>query len=78
MTSADEEELARRIRGLGIYRKRAKALREFSRVYLDESVEWSTPAELKYFGKYADDSYRMFCLGGTPRSPRRPRVDVNM
>jgi hypothetical protein len=52
------------IRRLGLYRKRAKALVDFSRTYLD-SPPWRTPAELKYFGKYADDSYRLFCLGGT-------------
>lgn len=62
MAEADEEELAGMIRRLGLYRKRAKALVDFSRTYLD-SPPWRTPAELKYFGKYADDSYRLFCLG---------------
>jgi hypothetical protein len=64
MCAADEEELSGMIRKLGLYRKRAKALVEFSRTYLD-SPPWRTPVELKYFGKYADDSYRLFCLGGT-------------
>ncbi|ELR25157.1 base excision DNA repair protein, HhHGPD subfamily protein [Acanthamoeba castellanii str. Neff] len=67
MAEADEEELAGMIRRLGLYRKRAKALVDFSRTYLD-SPPWRTPAELKYFGKYADDSYRLFCLGGTSLS----------
>lgn len=66
-SAADEEELAGMIRRLGLYRKRAKALVDFSRTYLD-SPPWRTPAELKYFGKYADDSYRLFCLGGTSLS----------
>ena len=61
MIMADEDELKEYIRPLGLANKRAKTLIRFSREYL--TVPWVTAGELYGCGKYADDTWRIFCLG---------------
>jgi len=61
MATADEDELKEYIRPLGLANKRAKTLIRFSREYL--AIPWVTASELYGCGKYADDTWRIFCLG---------------
>lgn len=58
MGSADPEELARLIKPLGLYNRRARTLIKFSREWTDK--EWQDPIELHGIGKYAQDSWEIF------------------
>ena len=61
MTNADPAILARILKPLGLYNRRSRALIRFSREY--SSTQWQLPSELYGCGKYADDCYKVFCLG---------------
>ena len=61
MKKANEEELQTLIRPLGMWRRRAKSLIRFSAEFLEK--DWKNANELYGCGKYADDCYRIFCLG---------------
>ena len=61
MTNANPDFLAKILKPLGLYNRRSKALIRFSREYL--SSEWEMPSDLYGCGKYADDCYKVFCLG---------------
>jgi len=61
MAAADEDCLREMIKSLGLANKRAKTLIRFSREYLEK--EWKTAKDLHGCGKYADDSWRIFCKG---------------
>jgi methyl-CpG-binding domain protein 4 len=58
MGSADLDKLARVIKPLGLYNKRAKTLIKFSQEWTDK--EWQEPIELHGIGKYAQDSWEIF------------------
>ena len=57
----DKDELRKRIRPLGLANRRTKTLIRFSKEYLAGS--WITAKELYGCGKYADDAWRIFCVG---------------
>jgi len=61
MAMADEGRLREMIKSLGLANKRAKTLIRFSREYLKEG--WTTAKDLHGCGKYADDTWRIFCKG---------------
>ena len=61
MTYADHDELKDLIRPLGMYNKRANTLLRFSEEYLSKG--WVSPMELYGCGKYANDTWRIFCKG---------------
>ena len=58
---ADEDELKDLLQPLGLANKRAKTLIRFSKEYL--ASQWETASELYGCGKYADDAWRIFCVG---------------
>jgi len=53
--------LIKLLKPLGLYRRRATIIKKFSREYVNK--EWTLPIELYGIGKYANDSYRIFCTG---------------
>ena len=55
---SDVEDL---IKPLGMWKKRTQTLKRFSSEYLRNS--WKTAKDLHGCGKYADDCWRMFCMG---------------
>jgi len=59
--SANEEELFSILKPLGLANKRVKTLKKFSEQFLSE--DWKTAKDLYGCGKYADDAWRIFCLG---------------
>ena len=61
LLGADEQELQELIKPLGMWRKRSKTLKRFTEEYL--TGEWQTPKDLYGCGKYADDAWRIFCVG---------------
>ena len=61
MAAADVEDLAKMLRPLGLYNRRAKSLKRFSSEY--NSLNWKKPSELYACGKYADECYDVFCTG---------------
>ena len=61
MANADIEELQTVLRPLGLHRNRARSLRRFSTEYMFK--QWTFPIELHGCGRYADDAFRIFCLG---------------
>ena len=61
MAMADEVQLASIIKELGLVNKRVKTLKRFSEEYMTK--KWVTPKELYGCGKYADDTWRIFCRG---------------
>ncbi len=61
LEAADLNELEELIKPLGMWRKRAQTLLRFNREYV--SGGWSTARDLHGCGKYADDCWRIFCLG---------------
>ena len=61
MAAAEQTELAEIIQSLGFQNRRSAALIRFSREFLEK--EWNSPKELYACGKYAEDCYRVFCLG---------------
>ena len=58
--SADEEEMRKVIRSLGMYNRRVKTIKNMSRQYLDG---FDQAKDLYGCGKYADDAYRIFMKG---------------
>ena len=61
MSCAQEKDLYEIIKPLGMANKRTKTLIRFSKEYL--GGEWSTASDLYGCGKYADDAWKIFCLG---------------
>jgi methyl-CpG-binding domain protein 4 len=61
LMEADLQDLQDLIKPLGMWRKRAKTLKRFSKEYL--SGEWGEAKDLYGCGKYADDSWKIFCRG---------------
>ncbi|XP_029291670.1 methyl-CpG-binding domain protein 4 [Cottoperca gobio] len=57
---ADWKPLSELMKPLGLYELRAKTLIRFSDEYLTK--QWRYPIELHGIGKYANDSYRIFCV----------------
>ncbi|KAL0290453.1 UNVERIFIED_CONTAM: Methyl-CpG-binding domain protein 4-like protein, partial [Sesamum radiatum] len=58
VASEDIEEV---IRSLGLHKKRAVGIQRFSEEYLSES--WTHVTDLTGVGKYAADTYAIFCTG---------------
>ena len=61
LMAADLQDLQDLIRPLGMWRKRAKTLKRFSEEYL--LGEWGEAKDLHGCGKYANDSWKIFCRG---------------
>tara|TARA_A100000164_G_scaffold379631_1_gene424446 strand:+ start:1367 stop:1624 length:258 start_codon:yes stop_codon:yes gene_type:complete len=61
MKDADVNDLQSLIKPLGMWKRRTETLRRFSREYVEK--EWSSPKELYGCGKYAEDAWRVFCVG---------------
>lgn len=61
MAAAEQTELAEIIQPLGFQNRRSATLIKFSMEYITK--DWVTPRELHGCGKYAEDCYRVFCLG---------------
>ena len=61
MKDADVSDLQDLIKPLGMWKRRTETLRRFSGEYLEK--EWSTPKELYGCGKYAEDVWKVFCVG---------------
>ncbi|KDD73430.1 hypothetical protein H632_c2186p1 [Helicosporidium sp. ATCC 50920] len=61
LAEADQEALAGLLRPLGLYRKRALAVRRLSREYAGPA--WRDVRELHGVGDYAADAYAIFCRG---------------
>ena len=61
MKDADVIDLQNLIKPLGMWKRRTETLRRFSGEYLEK--EWSTPKELYGCGKYAEDVWKVFCVG---------------
>ena len=61
MARADIDELQALIQPLGLHRNRSRSLVRFSAEYL--AKDWEYPIVLHGIGKYADDAFRIFCLG---------------
>jgi methyl-CpG-binding domain protein 4 len=61
MAEADPSDLSRILQPLGFQNRRGAGLVRFSQDYV--SKQRSTPKELHGCGKYAEDCYRVFCLG---------------
>ena len=61
MKDADVNDLQSLIKPLGMWKRRTETLRRFSREYIEK--EWSSPKELYGCGKYAEDAWRVFCVG---------------
>ncbi|GER40827.1 DNA glycosylase superfamily protein [Striga asiatica] len=55
------EDIEEVIRSLGLYKKRALGIQQFSHEYLNES--WTHVTELTGVGKYAADAHAIFCTG---------------
>ena len=58
--SADEDEMRRLVRPLGMYNKRVKTIKKMSQQFLEG---FSEAIDLYGCGKYADDAYRIFVKG---------------
>ena len=61
LLAADEELLRELLHSLGMYNRRLKTLKRFSREFL--RGEWQTASDLYGCGKYADDAWKIFCKG---------------
>lgn len=61
MRMANEDTLSSLLWPLGLYRKRAMAIKRMSGEYLD--LDWRNPQELYMCGRYASDAYFIFCRG---------------
>jgi len=61
MAMANEDDLKSVIRSLGMSNKRATTLKRFSDEYMTKP--WKTPKELYGCGKYAEDTWLIFCQG---------------
>ena len=61
LASADVEDLIDILRPLGLHRNRARSLQRFSHECIHK--QWDYPISLHGIGKYANDAYKIFCLG---------------
>eukprot|EP00741_Cyanophora_paradoxa_P006578 tig00001025_g6365.t1 len=61
LATADEGALRELVTPLGLYNKRARTLVRFAREFL--TLPWTAPSQLHGVGKYAEDSWRIFCRG---------------
>ena len=61
MSKANDKELKSIITSLGMSNKRTKTLKRFSQEYL--SKDWDMPIDLYGCGKYANDTWLIFCKG---------------
>ena len=59
MSNACPISIAKIVKPLGLYNRRSKSLIRFSNEFVQN--QWSSPSDLHGCGKYADDSYRVFC-----------------
>lgn len=59
--SADNIRISSLIQSLGLHRKRAAMIQQFSREYLSD--DWTHVTQLHGIGKYAADAYAIFCTG---------------
>lgn len=59
MASADQEDVSKVLKPLGLHNRRSRSLIKFSRGFLEDS--WNMPSDLFGCGKYADDCYTVFC-----------------
>ncbi|KAG7666769.1 putative Methyl-CpG-binding domain protein 4-like protein [Nannochloris sp. 'desiccata'] len=60
-TIEDTSEIEKIIQPLGLFRKRAVAIKKMSVEYLNK--QWRDPKELFSLGQYASDAYFIFCRG---------------
>ncbi len=61
LRAAEDIELQGMIKPLGMQRKRSATLRRFSNEYLTKP--WHQASDLHGCGKYANDCWKIFCLG---------------
>ena len=61
MRDAKVGELQNIIKPLGMWRRRTRTLKRFSKEYLEK--DWNNAIELYGCGKYANDCHKIFCLG---------------
>jgi methyl-CpG-binding domain protein 4 len=61
LVTAEVTEIETLIKPLGMWKKRSQTLIRFSREYM--AGGWKTAADLHGCGKYADDCWRIFCVG---------------
>lgn len=61
LLSQADDRLEKLIQPLGIYKRRAVTLRQFSRDYL--TLPWEDPCELRGVGRYGHDAWLVFCKG---------------
>lgn len=59
--NADPDELHKMIKHLGFANIRTRRIIDMSRAYVEGN--WSTPMDLPGCGKYATDSWLIFCKG---------------
>jgi len=64
LASCNRDELCQLIRPLGFYNRRSTSLIAMSQEYL--RGKWRTPHDLPGCGKYAHDSWLIFCKGEIP------------
>ena len=55
------------IKPLGLFRRRAKSIKQFSHDYLNKN--WKRPSECYGIGKYAEDSWDIFVMGNLKVRP---------
>ena len=61
MATAKDEDLYSIIRSLGMAERRTATLKRFSHEYMTK--QWKSPKELYGCGKYAEDTWLIFCEG---------------
>jgi hypothetical protein len=61
IVNASDNEIKEIIKSLGLYNRRTKTLKRFSADYLN--LTWKEPLELYGCGKYANDTWHIFCRG---------------
>ena len=61
LSRADSAEVERLIRPLGLHRRRARTLIDFSAAFL--KGVWRRPEELPGIGQYGADAFAIFCEG---------------
>lgn len=61
MAEADEIELAAILRPTGFHNTKAKRIKRMSAAYIGSL--WTKPEDLPSVGKYAADSFKIFCSG---------------
>ena len=61
LLNANDDELIELIKPLGMYNKRAKTLKRFSKEFVEG--DWRNAIDLHGIGKYGSDSDRIFYLG---------------